>query len=97
MQHVSSEKELLDQQEALARAGIQLALRGLGVDMIDALSLPPSLYENELFDKGVAAAAGVIGHESIVQLVTGWAGKAVAHHVDARGLLSALRSSSWLR
>jgi len=97
MQHVSSEKELLDRQEALARVGIQVALHGIGVDLIDALSLPPALHEHELFDKAVSAAAGVMGHETLMKALTGWALKSVPRRPDLRGVLSALGSSAWLR
>ena len=97
MQHVATEQELLDQQEALARAGIHLALRGLGIDLIDALSLPPALREHAMFDTAIAAAAGAIGHDAVMQIVGAWLLKAAPKRADLRGMLSALGSSAWLR
>ena len=58
------ERELLDREEALAREGVERALRGLGGDLIDALSLPAAWREHEMFEAGVSAAAGAITSEA---------------------------------
>ena len=64
------EQELLDEQEALARAGIERAVRGLGSDVIDALSLPRAWREHELFEAGVTSAAHAITSEATMKLIS---------------------------
>lgn len=71
MSHLTREREFLDEQEALARAGIERAMRGLGVDLMDALSLPPKLREHEMFDVVTAAAAGAITHDATLSVIEG--------------------------
>ncbi len=64
------EQELLDQQEAQVRAGIERAVRGLGGDVIDALSLPRKWREHEFFEAGVTSAAHAITSEATMKLIT---------------------------
>jgi len=63
------EEKLLDEQEALACAGIERSVRGLGIDLMDALSLPNEWREHELFDAGVASAAHAITSEATMKLI----------------------------
>jgi hypothetical protein len=69
MFHSRDEEMLLDEQEALACAGIERAVRGLGIDVMDALSLPNHWREHELFDVGVASAAQAITSETTMKLI----------------------------
>jgi hypothetical protein len=81
------ERELLDEQEAAARAGIERAVRGLGVDLMDVLALPEAWREHELFEAGVSATANAIGHEATVTLIAGALAATVAKPAGLRAIL----------
>jgi hypothetical protein len=87
MTHPKNEHELLDEQEALARAGIERAVRGLGIDVMDALSLPPAWREHEIFEAGTASIAQAIGHEATTKLIASALALKAAKGTDLRGIL----------
>jgi hypothetical protein len=71
MSAADEEKKLLDEQEALARAGVERAVRGVAVDLIDACSLPATWRQNEMFESSVSATARAIAHPSMLAVLTG--------------------------
>lgn len=71
MKSTLDEREYLDRQEALAHEGLERAVRGLGVDLLDALSLPTRFREHEMFETGVAAAAAALGNEATLRMIEG--------------------------
>ena len=97
MRHPADEQELLDEEEALARLGLQHAVRAIGIDLIDALALPPELGEGHAFDTGVAAVSSAVSHHVALELLGAWLIKVVPAQRAMSGILSAIASSPWLR
>jgi hypothetical protein len=97
MRHPGDEQELLDEEEALARLGLQHAVRAIGIDLIDGLALPPELAERAAFDSAVAAVSSGIGHRLGLELIGAWLLKIVPGQRAMSGILSAAKSAPWLR
>ena len=87
MGHFDDERECLDEQEALARAGIERAVRALGVDLIEALSLPKHLRDHEMFEVATAVASGAISHDAtLAAMADSFLGKN-SQPINLRGIL----------
>jgi len=97
MRRPADEQALLDEEEALARAGLRHSVRAIGIDLIDALALPRDLGESEMFDTGVSAVSGALGHHLAIELLGAWLLEIVPGRRAASGILSALASIPWLR
>jgi hypothetical protein len=87
MNSITKEGEFLDEQEALARAGIERAVRGLSADVMDALSLPKKLREHEMFEVVTAIAAGAISHPAALSAIEGALLGKISRPTDLRGIL----------
>jgi hypothetical protein len=87
MSAITEERAFLDEQEALARAGIERAMRGLGIDLMDALSLPEKLREHELFEIATAIAAGAVSNDVTLSMIEGSLLGKSSQPTDLRGIL----------